>query len=303
MVTHVVTHSEEGKIPTMYHHHPLGGHFAYSNTLHKVSQKYYWDNMSRSIMEFIKECPQCQLQGSKIKSERLHPIPVSSSAKPFDRISIDVKHVSTSRIGSRYIIVGIDYLTKYVEARALQFQTTSDVALFIYEDIICRHDCPRFIHTDNGKPMISELIKQVFRQYNIVHKTITPYNSQSQGLVERFNRVIDQVLQRRDPSQKKDWNMYLQATLFAYRTIKQESTKYSPFYMMYGYEPSTPFDNNHRLYNPKDASFDFELTIRTSQQILYLNRIREQAIKNIETSQKNQIKRIDKNSKTAIQTW
>ena len=106
--------------------------------------------MSGSIMEFIKKCPQCQLQGNKIKSERLHPIPVSSPAKPFDRVSIDVKHVSTSRIGSRYIIVGIDYLTKYVEARALQFQTTSDIALFIYEDIICRHGCPRYIHTDNG---------------------------------------------------------------------------------------------------------------------------------------------------------
>ena len=207
-------------------------------------------------MDFIHECPQCQLQGSKIKSERLHLIPVSSPAKPFDRVSIDVKHVSTSRIGSRYIIVGIDYLTKYIEARALQFQTTSDVALFIYEDIICRHGCSRFIHTDNGKPMISDLIKQVCRQYNIIHKTITPYNSQSQGLVERFNRIIDQVLQGRDSSQKKDWDMYLQATLFAYRTIKQESTKFSPFHMMYGYEPSTPFDNNHRLYNPKDASFE-----------------------------------------------
>ncbi|OBZ81328.1 hypothetical protein A0J61_10622 [Choanephora cucurbitarum] len=163
--------------------------------------------------------------------------------------------------------------------------TTSDIALFIYEDIICRHGCPRYIHTDSGKPMISDLIKHVCRQYNIIHKTITPYNSQIQGLVERFNRVIDQVLQRRDPSQKKDWDMYLQATLFAYRTIKQESTKYSPFYMKYGYEPSTPFDNNHRLCNPKEASFEFELTIRTSQQILYLTRIREQTIKNIEISQ------------------
>ena len=73
--------------------------------------------------------------------------------------------------------------------------------------------------------------------------------------------------------------------------------------MMYGYEPPTPFDNNHRLYNPKDASFEFELTIRTSQQILCLKRIREQVVKNIEISQKNQIKRIDKSSETPFQTW
>lgn len=142
--------------------------------------------------------------------------------------------------------------------------------------------------------MISDLIRQVCKKFNIIHKTITPYNSQSQGLVERFNRVIDQVLQRRFPHQKKDWDMYLHATLFAYRSIKQETTKHSPFFMLYGYEPPTPFDNSHYLYNPKDANFEYQLIIRTSQQILYLNQIREAAVKNIETSQRNQVKRIDK---------
>jgi hypothetical protein len=59
--------------------------------------------------------------------------------------------------------------------------------------------------------------------------------------------VLDQVLQRRDPTEKKDWDMYLDATLFAYRSIKQDTTKQSPFFMMYGYDPPTPFDNSHRL--------------------------------------------------------
>ena len=243
-------------------------------------------------MEYIKQCPKCQLQGRKQLQERLNPIPVTS--KPFERVGIDVKHVSTSRLGSKYIVVAIDYLTKYVEARALQFLTSSDIALFLYERVICLHGTPVFIHTDNGRPMISELMRQVCKQFNINHKTITPYNSQSQGLVEWFNRVIDQVLQRLNPEQKKDWDHYLEATLFAYRSIKQETTKHSPFFLLYGYEPNVPFDNTHRLFDSKSTSFEYKLTIRLSQQILYLKRIREQVTQYIAKSQKNQIKRIDK---------
>lgn len=193
-----------------------------------------------------------------------------------------------------YIIAAIDYLTKYVEARPLRFQNASEIALFVYEDIICRHGCPTIMVSDNGKPFLSELIRQVCRNYNIIHKTTTPYNPQSNGLIERFNRTLGQILQRRSYEEKLDWDAYLPATLFAYRSIKQATTKHSPFFLVYGYEPRTPFDLDHHLYEKNSPKFEAKLWHRTTHQIHNLNRIREQATQAIKQTQIAQKKAIEK---------
>ncbi|KAG1465264.1 hypothetical protein G6F56_004923 [Rhizopus delemar] len=291
VIRKVLNKEEAQNIMDTYHQHPLGGHLAFNNTLHKISTRYYWDKMSRDIQEYVKKCPRCQVHGPKSLNEELYPVPVS--IKPFDRIALDVKHVQTSRAGYRYIIAGIDYLTKYVEARPMRFQTSSEVALFLYEEIICRHGCPTIIVTDNGKPFVSDLIRQVCKTYSIIHKTTTPYNPQSNGLIERFNKTLGQILQRRTDEEKKDWDQYLPAVLFAYRSMKQATTKYSPFKLMYGYEPKTPFDMEHQIYFKKTPQFEATLYHRTAHQLHNLTRIREQAAKSIKTTQIAQKKAIE----------
>ncbi|KAG1224626.1 hypothetical protein G6F67_009476 [Rhizopus microsporus] len=159
----------------------------------------------------------------------------------------------------------------------MRFQTAAEIALFLYEEIICRHGCPTVIVSDNGKPFLSDIIRQVCRNYNIIHKTTTPYNPQSNGLIERFNRTLTQILQKRTPEEKEDWDIYLPATLFAYRTIKQATTKQTPFFMLYGYEPKTPFDLDHHAYERTTPKFEAILRHRTANQIHNLNQIREQA--------------------------
>jgi sulfur carrier protein ThiS len=181
-----------------------------------------------------------------------------------------------------------------VEARPLRFQTSSEIALFLYEEIICRHGCPITIVSDNGKPFLSDLVKKVCHHYSIIHKTTTPYNPQSNGLIERFNRTLGQILQRRSPKEKQDWHLYLPAALFAYRSIKQESTKQSPFFLMYGYEPRTPFDNDHRIIGLKTPKFDITLMHRTAHQVYNLNRIRDEAATAIKQTQNVQKKAIEK---------
>ncbi|KAG1131925.1 hypothetical protein G6F42_002803 [Rhizopus arrhizus] len=113
------------------------------------------------------------------------------------------------------------------------------------------------------------------------------------GLIERFNRTLGQILQRRSEDEKKDWDLYLPAALFAYRSIKQATTKQSPFFLTYGYEPKTPFDMKHHLYDRKSPKFEATLYHRTSHQIHNLNRIREQAAAAIKTTQAAQRKAIE----------
>ncbi|KAG1454092.1 hypothetical protein G6F56_007406 [Rhizopus delemar] len=221
--------------------------------------------MASDIQTYVKKCPRCQLHSSKKLNEELYPVPVST--KPFDRVALDVKHVQISRSGCRYIIAGIDYITKYVEARPLRFQSLSEIALFLYEEIICRHGCPTIIVTENGKSFVSALIQKVCQNYSIIHKTTTPYNPQRNGLIERFNKTLGQILQRRTEEEKKDWDQYLPAALFAYRSLRQATTKQTPFFLMYGYEPKTPFDMEHKIYHPTSPSFAATLHHRTAHQL------------------------------------
>lgn len=273
------------------HQHPFGGHLAYNNTLNKVSTRYYWPNMTVDVMKYVKECPRCQRFVKKSLNERLHPI--ATKTAPFDQIEIDVNHLPISSDGSHYVIGAICMLTKYVELKPIKYQTTAEIAIFIYERIICAHATPSVIITDNGKPMVSYLIEKVCFQFSIIHKTGSPYNSQSQGLIERLNRTLNQVLRRRTEEEKRDWHAYLPAAQFSYNTLKHAATKQTPFYLLYGYNARTPFDVVHSLPT-SEIGMDRLLEQRVARQIHTLAVIRKLCIKRIEASQKMQRERIDK---------
>lgn len=137
LIRKVLNKKEAEDIMYAYHQHSLGGYLAYNNTLHKISSRFYWNNMN-----YVQLCHRCQLYGNKSLNEELYPVPVS--IKPFNRIAMDVKHVQASRTGNRYIIVAIDCLTKYVEV--------TEITLFLDEEIIC----PTILITDNGKPFLND---------------------------------------------------------------------------------------------------------------------------------------------------
>ncbi|CEP16787.1 hypothetical protein [Parasitella parasitica] len=217
----------------------------------------------------VKECPKCQEHGPKFINEKAYPVPVT--IKPFSQIGLDIKHVTPSQSGHRYIIAAIDYLTKYVDVRAIRQQSASEIALFIYEEIIARDVCVSIIVTDNGKPMVADLVDSVCRTFGIHYKTISPYHFQSQGLIKRFNRTLDSCLKKRSIEEKKNWQQYPPSTAFAYRSIKQATTGQSPFFLLHGYEPTTYFDNSIRPIDAKKPIFELQLKIRTTINIQQLN--------------------------------
>jgi hypothetical protein len=297
----VLTPPQAQEALLMHHAHPLGGHMGFKNTLYKISQHFYWDTMAKDVQEYIKRCPRCQTSGPRKLKELLHPVPVGS--RPFEQWAFDVKHVPTSKTGARYVIAGIEYLTKWVEARAVRYQTSAEIASFIYEEIITRHGCPHIIITDNGKPFISDLIKKVCAHYAIHHKTISVGNSQSNGLIERLNGTVGSIIKKNAAEHKVAWDQYLPAALYAYRTIKQESTGHSPFFLIYGYHPKTPFDQIHTSYSAGSSKFQYQLDIRTTKEIVTLNQVRQEACEFIKRSQSTQKRAIDKKIDNELRQW
>src|SRR5947207_8776384 len=119
----------------MFHNDPTAGHFSVDKMFKKIRDRYYWPQIYENIREYVKTCDACQRRGKSQRNELLHPILVHS---PFYQIGIDIVGPLPRTVrNKKYIVVAIDYLTKWPEAKAISEATAEKVSEFIYEQIIC----------------------------------------------------------------------------------------------------------------------------------------------------------------------
>ena len=127
----------------------------------------------------------------------------------------------------------VDYATRYPEAVALRTIETERVAEALVE-IITRVGVPREMLTDQGAQFTSNLMKEISRLLSMKQLVTTPYHPQCNGLVEKFNGTLKNMLRRMCLERPREWDRYLPAVLFAYREAPQESLGFSPFELLYG---------------------------------------------------------------------
>lgn len=233
----VIQKHEVEPILYLLHNHPTGAHLGVDKVFEKLRDQYYWPQMFEDVKHYINTCDQCQRRGKFRTPGPLHPITVGD---PFSKIGIDiVGPLPITSKGNKYIIVATDYFTKWPEAEAISHATGQRVADFIYQVIICRHGCPKHILSDRGTHFRNEIVEALLEKFQIRHLYSTPYHPQTNGLVERFNRTLCESLAKITEG-KEDWDEFIAPTLFAYRTSKQASTKFTPFYLVYGRNPQMP---------------------------------------------------------------
>ena len=218
------------------------------------------------------------------------PIQVNA---PFEKISINlVGSLPVTSNGNHYIVVAIDYLTKWAEARPITDASTSTIIPFLYEDIVMRHGFLKEILSDRGTTFINEIIKELMNKYQIKHRLSAPYHPQTNRLVERLNWILCTSLSKYVQLYKKDWDHYLPSVLFAYRTMKQSTTLFEPFQLVYGRQAITPLDI--KLKDFDNLTFEEALVKRTCELIDKLETTWELALSNIQEEQLKQKERYDK---------
>ena len=280
------------------HDNPLSGHLKFEATYNRIAAKYYWYGMKKTIQDYVTNCETCQRDGSRRRNEPLRTIKVGL---PFERVGIDiVGPLPKTSQGNVHIVVAVDYLTKWPEARAIPDATADSVAKFFYEDIICRHGCPKEIVSDNGSAFISQMVEKLLQQHQIKHRLISPYHPQTNGLVERFNRTLCKAIAKYVQLVEEEWDKFIPSVLFAYRTMKHNTTKYEPFKLVYGRSALTPLDLllEPSVEDQDEATLEQSIMHRICQVIDVLEPSLSLAQKNIERSQQEQERR-HKTSSTA----
>ena len=129
--------------------------------------------------------------------------------------------------------MAVDHVSRYPEAVPLKNIDTETVAEAMV-DMFSRVGVPQEVLHDLGTQFVSEVMKEVSWLLSIKELTSTPYHPICNGLVERFNGTMKQMLKRLCTEEPRDWDRYINALLFAYREVPQESTGFSPFELLYG---------------------------------------------------------------------
>lgn len=234
----VQTHEIEW-ICSMFHDDPTSAHCDFNTTYGKISQRYFWSTMYRDVKNFVQSCDTCQRQGKPRKQTKIHPITPSSL---FDRWGVDiVGPLPVTQNGNRYIIVAVDYFSRWPEAQPLKEANANTVANFLYREIICRFGAPQVLQSDRGTHFLNQVIKELTEKFRIKHSLSSPYHPQSNGLVERFNRSLCQGLAKVSET-IFNWDEYIQPVLFAYRVRRLLITRRSPYEIVYGINPALQMD-------------------------------------------------------------
>ena len=137
--------------------------------------------------------------------------------------------------GHRFILVAIDYFTKWVEAASYTNVTKGVVVRFLKRDIIARYRAPESIITDNGTNLNNKAMTEVCQQFKINHRNSTPYRPQMNGAVEAANKNIKRIIEKMVVTYT-DWHEMLPFTLMAYRTSVRTFTGSTPYSLIYGTE-------------------------------------------------------------------
>ena len=226
------------------HEAPAHGHQGIARTYHRIRQNYDWPGLRGDIQAVISECNTC----AKAKAARhkpygeLQPLPVPQKA--WDSIALDfIVKLPLSKepiSGARYdsILVITDRFTKfghfipYKEA-----STATDLAYSFLRNIVSLHGMPREIISDRGSVFVSKFWQGLITQLGVQHKLSTAYHPQTDGQTERLNQTLEQYLRSYVNYQQDDWVGLLPLAQFAYNSARTETTKVSPFYANYGFQP------------------------------------------------------------------
>ena len=230
--------SDREKLFQEAHEGAFGGHLRGAKIHSELFKHYWWPSMRTEILKWCRGCLVCASRRiGQQERPPLAPIPV---AGPFDKVGVDVLQLPKSYDGNRYAVVFVDYLTKWPEVFATADQSALTIAKLLVEHVISRHGVPAEVLSDRGASFLSNLMQEVCRLMGIKKVNTTAHHPQTDGLVERYNRTLIDMLAKTVDKSGQNWDTRLPYVLFAYRASKQESTRESPFYPLYGRDPRLP---------------------------------------------------------------
>ena len=224
------------------HEGVAGGHLGVEKTLGRLRERYYWPGHYNDVRDWCRDCAACASRKTPTPKARAPLQPIATSY-PMQLVATDILGpLPESPGGNSYILVVADYFTRYVEAYAIPNQEAVTVAQRLVDEFFLRFSPPARLHSDQGRNFESAVIAEACKLLGVDKSRTTPYHPQSDGLVERFNRTLLDMLATAVGENPFEWEKNLRRLCFAYNTSVHPTTGFSPFSLMFGRQPRVPMD-------------------------------------------------------------
>nr|GEW02144.1 reverse transcriptase domain-containing protein [Tanacetum cinerariifolium] len=184
-------------------------------------------------------------------------------------------------VGNKYILVAVDYLSKWVEAKALPTNDARVVCKFL-KNLFARFGTPRSIISDRGTHFCNDQFAKVMQKFGVTHRLATPYHLQTSGHVEVSNRCLKRILEREVGENRASWSDKLDDALLAFRTAYKTPIGCTLYKLVYRKACHLPIELEHKAYwDLKHENFDLKTAgDHRKVQINELNEICDQAYEN-----------------------
>ena len=228
--------------PVLHSLHNYSGHLGGLKTIEKVRARFHWFGLRNDIELYIQQCAVCQRVKDPIRRNK-GKLKSINSGYPLERIGIDiVGPLPKTEQRNSYIVVMIDYFTKFPFAYALKEISAETVANVLMDQVICLFGVPTSLHSDQGSNFESNIFKSLCSLVNMAKTRTTPYAPWSNGETERMNKTLMIMLKCMVEENPKKWDLLLQKALMHYRSSVHSSTQFTPYALMFGREMRLPLD-------------------------------------------------------------
>ena len=231
-----------------------GGHLGEAKLMHRVQERYYWPGYSESVKVWCRTCVKC--------ARRKYPIPQRKASMqtiqagyPMQVVAVDIMGpLPETDDGNKYVLVAVDYFTRWTEAYGIRNQEAATVAKKLVDEVFCRFSPPEQLHSDQGRQFESDLIQELCKLLQVRKTRTTPYHPQCNGVVERFNRTLLDMLSTTVGDHPSDWDQSIRKLCMAYNSSVHSATGFTPFFLMFGRQVRLPVDLMYGTSSPDSQS-------------------------------------------------
>jgi transposase InsO family protein len=237
--------------------------------------------MHEDTKRYVASCPECQRTGN-ISQRNSMPLKYNLQIDLFDVWGIDLMGPFKNSHGYEYILVMVDYVSKWVEAMPCRKASRKESITMIKNVIFPRFGTPRILISDGGTHFTGKNFKKCLSKLGIEHRVSMAYHPQTNGQAETSNRQLISILNKTIWKGGKDWSKKLDGALWAYRTTFKTPIGMTPYQFVYGKACHLPVELEHKVYWAiKEMNLDLDaVVVKRRIQISKLEEMRLKAYEN-----------------------